>query len=131
MFIDANVFIQAYISKDKRGRNSKKFLSRLMKGEQVAVTSPLVFDEVIYVILTKFGENIAKKVWNNMIKIQNLKICVIDEKTMSYVMHFIEEGLEPRDAFHAATMYLNGITTICSYDKHFDNIKGIKRQEPK
>jgi predicted nucleic acid-binding protein len=131
MFIDANVFIHAYISKDTKGRDSKKFLSRLINGEQVAITSPLIFDEVIHVILMNFDKKNAKNVWNNMIKIQNLKIYAIDEKTMSYVMHFIEEGLEPRDAFHAATMYVNGITTICSYDKHFDNIKGIKRQEPK
>jgi len=131
MFIDANVFILAYTSNDRRGKNSKKFLSRILNGEQTAVVNPLIFDEVVYILINKKGEKFAKKVWENMIKIPNLKILPIDEKVLSYVMKFIEEGLEPRDAFHIATMYVNGINTICSYDKDFDILKNIRRKEPK
>ncbi len=39
-------------------------------------------------------------------------------------------GLSPRDALHAATMLKNRIATIVSYDRHFDQLKAIKRLEP-
>jgi hypothetical protein len=35
-----------------------------------------------------------------------------------------------RDALHAAVCRLNGAEAICSYDRHYDAIRGIRRIEP-
>jgi predicted nucleic acid-binding protein len=61
----------------------------------------------------------------------NLDLLAVDKKAAQTVPEFFKSGLEPRDAMHAATMKANSIETICSYDRAFDKIKGIKRQEPK
>ena len=41
-----------------------------------------------------------------------------------------EYGLKPRDAIHAAAALENRIDTIVSYDKDFDEVRGLKRVEP-
>lgn len=40
-------------------------------------------------------------------------------------------ALSPRDAVHAAVMLRVGITTVVSYDRHFDGVEGIRREEPR
>jgi len=131
MFVDSNVFILAYISKDRKGSQCRSFIKRIISGEQSAVTSPLVFDEVAYALIECRGLEFAKKAWKNMADMAHLRIVAIDEKVLLYVPRYLELGLEPRDAFHAAAMYANGITTICTYDRHFDKVQGMKMQEPK
>ncbi len=39
-------------------------------------------------------------------------------------------GISPRDAIHAAVMRRTGLETIVSYDRHLDQIEGIRRLEP-
>ena len=131
MFIDANIFIQAYAIKSQESIRCIQLLKKIDSGEQNAFTSPLVMDEVLYYILENKGIENAEKVWNNVLKIQHLEFLSIDKPVMGHVLGYVKNGMAPRDAFHASTMKVNGIGTICSYDKGFDTISGIKRQEPK
>lgn len=131
MFLDSNVFIHLYKSGGKEGAACNRLFERIATGEQNAACSPLVFDEVIYYFLDTRGISFVEKIWGHMTMLPHLKILPVDEKVIAYVMRFVKEGLEPRDAFHAATMYANGIDVICSYDKGFDRASAIKRQEPK
>ena len=39
-------------------------------------------------------------------------------------------SLQPRDAIHAAVMRRNGIRTVVSYDRHFDELPDIERVTP-
>ena len=40
------------------------------------------------------------------------------------------QGLQPRDAIHAAVMRRNGLRTVVSYDRHFDELPDIERVTP-
>jgi predicted nucleic acid-binding protein len=131
MFIDSNIFLNAFLNSSKDADSSIKFLKRVDKGEQNASTSPLVIDEVLYVMLEKRGIDAAEDSWESIQKIRNLSFLDIDIKTLGNLMLFLKQGLYPRDAFHAATMKSNGISVICSFDKDFDRVKGIQRQTPK
>ncbi|MCL5125532.1 MAG: type II toxin-antitoxin system VapC family toxin [Deltaproteobacteria bacterium] len=131
MFIDANVFIRATLSGGKEGQSCTALLRRINSGEQNAVTSPLVLSEVLHIIKGLRGLEAAERAWNSIQRVNHLSILPIDQKVMTYVISYVKSGLEPQDAFHAATMKANGIDTICSYDKGFDRISGIKRKEPK
>ncbi len=130
MFLDANIFIHIYGANDKKREACLKLLAKVHSGEQGAVTSALVLDEVLFVVSNTRGMEIAEQAWNNMLNFPNLQILPVDEKVLQQVMRFVKAGLEPRDAFHAATMKVNNVETICSYDRGFDNKAGIKRQEP-
>jgi predicted nucleic acid-binding protein len=39
-------------------------------------------------------------------------------------------GLMARDALHAAVAEINAMSSICSFDRDFDQISGIRRLEP-
>jgi uncharacterized protein len=39
-------------------------------------------------------------------------------------------GLMARDAVHAAVVEIYGLESICSFDRDFDRIKGLRRTEP-
>ena len=131
MFIDSNIFITLYLSKGRDGELCRTFLKRVDGGEQSAATSAMVFDEVLYSISEMRNRETAKWAWESMMKLNNLRILAIDERALRLVPEFFDQGLDPTDAFHAAVMKANGISTICSFDKHFDKVKGIKRQAPK
>ncbi len=132
VFLDTNIFIHAYDTpREWKGKDSAKLIERIIKGEQKAATSYLVLNEVLYYYMREGRDEEAKRFWDNATNMHNLSILPIDQKAGAHVMEFISEGLDATDAFHAAVMAANGIETICSYDKAFDKIKGIKRQEPK
>ena len=131
MFLDANIFIHSLITSSKEGNASVRFLERVASGEQKAVTSLLVFNEVMHFLIKKERLEDAKHFWRTALSFPNLTILPIDSNCANYIIPFLDQGLQTTDAFHAAAMKANGISTICSYDKGFDKIKGIKRQEPK
>jgi predicted nucleic acid-binding protein len=131
MFLDSNVFIHLYEADGKKGAECSRLFKRIAAGEQNAVTSPLVFDEVIYYFLDVRGLPFVEKIWRHMTTLSHLEVLPVDEKVTEHVMKFVKAGMAPRDAFHAATMYANGVDTICSYDKGFDHVPSIKRQEPR
>lgn len=131
MFLDSNVVLHFHLNVGKEGEASKRLYARIFKGEQNVVISPIVLDEVVYHLMQRKGIDYALSAWANTCKIPHLRIAPIDEAVVAHVPDFIRQGLEPHDAFHAAVMKANGISVICSYDKDFDKIKGVKRQEPK
>ena len=132
MFIDANVFIYAYDSKNGlKHQNSARLLKRIITGEQKASTSPLVINEVIFFFITNSGFEVARQIYKNMLSMQHLSILPVDRRVLDNVFAFMEQGLQVTDAFHAATMRVYGLQTACTYDKAFGQLKGITRQEPK
>lgn len=131
MFLDANIFINAYFSNDRYGKAAKSYLERVVAGEQNATTSPFVVNEVLFFFMDNFGIEKTKEIHKNICSMQSLSILNVDGRAVGKAMDYIHGGLDVTDAFHAATMDVYGIDVICSYDKAFDKVKGIKRQEPK
>jgi len=130
MFIDANVFLAAFLDSQEQGIRSKALMAKVARGEQNAITNVLVVNEVLYIIKGKRGLEEMKSAYRMLISYSHLSIMPIDEKTVAQSMQYMDGGLEVSDAFHAATMKMAGVGTICSYDPHFDKAKGIKRREP-
>ncbi|MEW5996478.1 MAG: type II toxin-antitoxin system VapC family toxin [Candidatus Micrarchaeota archaeon] len=130
MFIDSNIFMNAISLQAREGARCRDFMKKIAKGEQNSTTSVLVLDEVIWLILKNSSTENAIATWERIISTPNLKILPIDQAVARLVPAFLKQGLDPRDAVHAATMKAHGIETILSYDRHFDSIKGITRQTP-
>ncbi len=132
MFLDANIFIKAFLSPNQgEGKLCKQLLDRIARGETNAKTSVLVLNEILYFFEKNFDKKRALKTFNNLCSFPNLEILAVEKRTMASVSEYSNAGLDASDAFHAAVMKSNGIDTICSYDKGFDKVKGLKRQEPK
>jgi predicted nucleic acid-binding protein len=131
MFIDANVFIAAYLDSGEQGKKSKRLLARIAAGEQHAVTSALVINEVFYKIRELRGVLQVERIHRNILSYPHLLIMPIDNQAISASIGYMKEGLGTSDAFHAAVMKIAGVGVICSFDSGFDKVKGIRRQEPK
>lgn len=132
MFLDANIFIYAYASGGgAKQQNCAAFMERIVSGEQRATTSSLVINEVIFFFLDNRSVEIAEKVHKNILSNPNIDILAVDRRITELSFSYIKAGMQVTDAFHAATMRINGISTICSYDRGFDRAEGISRQEPR
>ncbi len=132
MFIDANVFVSAWLGKDQRARRCQDFIEKVERGEQRASTSVLVFDEVLHSLETNTGDREKSlAIVKRLAAIQYLKIYEVTPKQLAASFRvFSSYGLRPRDSLHVATMLENGVEKILSYDRDFDTVKEIKRVEP-
>jgi len=130
MFIDSNIFMHAISLQGREGERCRDFIKKIARGEQNSTTSVRVLDEVAWLILRGSGLEDAIATWERIISTPNLKILDINQSVARLVPALLRQGLDPRDAIHAATMKAHGIETILSYDKHFDSVKGIRRQAP-
>ena len=56
----------------------------------------------------------------------------IDVATLDYARNLLSQyqGISARDALHAAVCFQISADGICSYDKGFDAIRGLRRFEP-
>jgi predicted nucleic acid-binding protein len=131
MFIDSNIFISAALGNDGRAKSCREFLARVESGEQRAITSVLVLDEILRRIdkYTKNRESAAAKT-ARFATLPNLRVCDVTGEHFSESLKYFKAGLEPRDALHMAVALANGADKILSYDRDFDRIKGITRAEP-
>lgn len=129
MYLDANFFIYASIDSGKQGKKARAIIRSMEEGSASAAISPLVLDEVAWVLRKEKGTAFALKAWREIMQIPNLKILPVDESVALRVPSLIEGGLKPRDATHVAVMLENAITTIVSSDSDFDRVKSIKRRK--
>lgn len=129
IYIDSNVFINAYFDRGIAGAKAREFIKKIVSGEQNSTISCLVIDEVAYKLSEKKGNAFSARIWSNLLSIPNLRILPIDEKAARRVPQLLKAGLMPRDALHVAVMQEHGISTILSFDKDFDSIKSITRKE--
>ena len=132
MFIDTNVFILLYLkSSSPQAANAKKLFERIYSGQEKAVTNVLVLNELFYFFAERSSIEKVEKIARHISSLPNLSILPIDAHIAMHSVEFMKKGLQASDAFHAATMKTHHLETICSYDKAFDTVAGIKRLEPK
>ena len=132
MFIDANVFVSAWLGRDRRAQRCQEFIEKVELGEQRASTSVLVFDEVLHKLETHTGDREkSAAVIKKLSAIPYLKVYEVTPRQLNAsLVIFTEYKMSPRDSLHVSTMLENGVEKILSYDKDFDSVKGIKRIEP-
>ena len=127
MYLDANFFILANFSSDRRGKNARLILQDITKGKH-AVTSSLALDEVMWVLVKNNQKAELRSVIEDIYAIKNLEVKDVPSTIPLRAIDFIEiDGLKPRDAFHAAIMDNLGVNEIVTADADFDKLDNVKR----
>ena len=131
VFVDTNIFIYASGDSHPHKNPSQHILERIARGQIKAVTNTEVLQEILYRYWAVKDRNRALLVFDACVKI----VPIILPVTRQDVLKAREvlgqyPSIEPRDAVHAGVMLNRGIKTIYSYDKHYDQIEGIRRVEP-
>lgn len=133
-FLDTNVILR-YLTRDNKeqAERSYQFLEKVREGSIEVTTCEAVFAEVVYVLSSKTLYNASRnQVRDHLQPILEMKGLRLPQKRI-YVRAldvYSSTNLDFPDALVVAHMEHRGISTVVSFDKHFDRIPNITRQEP-
>ncbi len=131
-FIDTNIFLR-YLTRDDPSRYEKcrEILKKGVEGKIGLVTSEMVIAELIWTLLSYYKvskADIVEKI-SVIVSTENL---YIPEKDiiMDAVILYSRKNIDYIDAYNAVFMRYHDFQDIYSYDRDFDLIEEIKREEP-
>ncbi len=131
-FVDTNIFLRFLLWDDvAKAEACRKFFEKALEHHEPLYTTPLVVAEIVWV-LEKFYKYPRDKVVEAVLRILNTEILYVDNKEilMESLGFYKLKKIDFIDAYNAVVMIERGINFIFSYDKDFDSIKSIHRQEP-
>ena len=130
MFFDSNVLLFAFLDNDQSGEDANELLRKVRDGHIKATISPLVLDEVMWGLKNAIGRELTDRVIDSFMAMPFVWLD-ISFGCIRHARARFRDGLDPRDAFHAAVMDHYGLAEIVSEDTHFTKVKGIHRQSIK
>ncbi len=132
-------------------------MEKIENGSQIAYISPLIIDEVSYVLMIQKGKELTgifdiqnvklsiPRIWKETIEpvekfyeymdyllsLGNLKVMILDYSiSKSALLISKEYGLFPRDALHASCCKAYGIHDIATNDRDFEGIEWLNIWKP-
>ena len=130
-YIDANIFILPILyaeEQEPKVKYATKVLTSIEKGEVIAYTSTLTWDEVVWIVRKAMGRDIANSQGQKLLGFINLQWITVDENILSQAQALMNKyNLHPRDSIHIAAAITKKINTIISDDRDIDTVKEIKR----
>lgn len=131
VFIDANIPMYAAGEAHPHKEPSLQLLEQVAAGRLRAVTDSEVLQEILYRFWALKLLPKALEVFDHFLLAVPV-VLPVTKRDMARAKAILvqETGLPPRDAVHAAVLLNNGLKSICSYDRHFDRVPGIRRMEP-
>lgn len=130
-FVDTNVFMYAVGAEHPHKAPSIRFFQGAADGAHEIATSAEVLQEILHrfwaIQRIKDGYRLCEYVHS----VCDLILPVLPEDIYDAIaMAKPLRSISPRDAIHVATMKRHGISTIVSFDRHFDSFKNIRRFIP-
>lgn len=131
ILVDANVPMYAAGAPHPFKAPAVRFLERVADGEVEGVVDAEVLQEILhrYRVLGRWTD--GRRVFDLTRTIFPLVLPVTAE-VMDGARAILDRhaGLMARDALHAAVVRVNGLDGICSFDRDFDQVPGLRRVEP-
>lgn len=128
LYIDANVFINAALDMEEKGKDSRLILAAIRDKTARAVTSVITYDEVFWIVKKHAGKEAAIAAGEALLSLP-LSFVDFTAGLLGDVHSLLHKTvLSPRDAIHLASLKLRGIREMVSEDPDFDDPSlGIKR----
>ena len=131
ILIDTNVIMYAAGASHPHKTPSVALLERVASGEVEATIDAEVLQEILhrYRAIDRWHDgrqvyDLARQLFPAILPvtgaIMNRARLLLDG----------DRRIIARDALHAAVVMTEGLEAVCSYDRDFDRIKGLVRQEP-
>ncbi len=131
VFIDTNIFMYAAGAAHPHKQPSLQFLSKMSQSKTTVVTNTEVLQEILYRYRKINKQPMGFQIFEKILTIIPIILPITKtDMILGQKLLLKYEKIEPRDAIHAAVMLNRQIKTVCSYDKHFDQIKEVKRITP-
>ncbi|MEK6960880.1 MAG: type II toxin-antitoxin system VapC family toxin [Nanoarchaeota archaeon] len=132
IYIDSNIFIFAALgaADDPRTARSKDILESVIEGKEVAFTSLLTVDEVVWVIIKqKKDRQLAVGQGLRMHQLP-IRLIPLTETISMRALHLMKKypHLSPRDSLHVSSCIDVRASNLVSDDSDFKDIKEIAHQ---
>ncbi len=109
-------------------------MAEVTEGRIQAAIDTEIIQEILYrygaIRHPKMGLEIAKNLLSIVPTIYPILLADI-RLALEFFERYAPQGVQARDAIHAAVMRNNGLTRIISTDAHFDRIRSVVRLDPK
>jgi uncharacterized protein len=131
-FLDTNILLR-YLTRDdeRKALSALDLLTRIEQGQEKVITSSLVIFETVFT-LQRFYRVQRQQIKELILPIIALRGLQLPDKHV-YQRAFdlyISKNISFADAYNAAYMLTEHISTIYSWDTDFDKIEDIVRLEP-
>lgn len=132
ILVDANVFMYAAGADHPHKAPSGAYLERIARGEVEAGVDVEALQEIMHRYRAMGRWEDGRRVYDIARSIVPITLPITGE-IMDRARDLLDahDGLAARDALHAAVALLSGAAAICSYDRDFDRIAGLRRVEPR
>jgi predicted nucleic acid-binding protein len=131
ILVDANIFMYAAGVDHPHKVPSARFLLRIAKGEVDAAIDTEALQEILhrYRAMGRWAD--GRRVYESARQVVPVSFPITIEM-VDAARDLLDSygGLTVRDALHAAVVLQSGAEAICSYDRDFDVIEGLRRIEP-
>jgi predicted nucleic acid-binding protein len=131
-FLDTNIFLR-YLTKDDEEKAYKvlDLLKKIERGEEKAITSPLVIFELIFT-LQKYYKLSREEIRDLVLPLINLRGLKLPYKAVfeKALEAFPNINVSFADLFNYFFMLEHEVKEIYSYDEDFDKLPEVKRLVP-
>jgi len=129
IYLDANVFIIANLDTGSMGDGARSLLKDVQSGRLEAASSALSFDELAWAVKKNRTSEDSLLAGEAFLNMPRLKLVAVNGDLLASSLVIMRKyRLDPRDSIHAASALAEGAGTIVSEDRHFDEVKEIKRK---
>jgi predicted nucleic acid-binding protein len=133
-FVDADVIIRLLTGDDLTKQAAARTLfDRIEAGDAAVATPVTTLADVVYVLVSRslYGLPRAEvgQLVSGLVRLPNFRVANRREVLRALDL-FAATNLDFGDAFIVASMESAGSQAVFSYDRDFDRIPGIVRQEP-
>ncbi len=133
IFADTNLFLR-YLTNDVPAQADavEQLLRRASSGEIVLVINSLVIAEIVWT-LESYYDLARDSIKDKILAILNTPGIEAAEEglLLQAIFWYVDKNIDFIDAWNAAWMLDQGLTTACTFDyKHFSRIEGIRVQVP-
>lgn len=129
--IDSNVFMYAAGRQHPLKQRAATFLENVAQGSIDAVIDAEVLQEILhrYRALARWKE--GRQVYDAA-RLLFPSVLPITDTILDRARLLLDDysRLMARDALHAAVVLTHGADSICSFDRDFDAVRGLRRIEP-
>ncbi len=130
VYLDTNVFFFAGFGDDSdpRTKKAKDLIIRVSEGKEIAYTSLITIDELIWAVIRKKGDR--KTAIQQGLRLHQLPIRfvpLITSISLRSLNLMQRHQINPRDALHAASCIEVKAESLITDDSDFEKISEIKR----
>ncbi|MBK5220400.1 MAG: type II toxin-antitoxin system VapC family toxin [Thermoleophilia bacterium] len=126
-FVDANVILYGAIDGPARA-DCLRVLEAVAAGEAQGRTSPAVLEEVWHVAMRRYPGQLDSLVESALAIFSPL--LPVTEEALVHALAIAAPSLGPNDRLHLGTCAAEGIDTILTADRAFEEVDGARRVDP-